>query len=192
MSPCVAYTISTHILHHAWENRIDVLITRYYNKSAIQCENVNRGHARFVNRANVQNGMTQAARRRLHSSVACVVVDNCLSAVRHTRLHSDTVQVVLLKSFKVISFYSFVANSFTKLLAPKYLKLIHIFTSKIWFSLHRRISFISIICAVGGCPGSRVSWYPVLYKLISYLREDLRLIVDSLYQKFLLVTNIFN
>jgi len=35
-----------------------------------------------------------------------------------------------------------------------------------------------------------VSWYQVLSKLISYIPEDCRLFVESLYQKLLILTNI--
>jgi len=110
------------------------------------------------------------------------LTDNCLLYAR-----LDCTQTLLRlflqmfqRSFKAIFFWFFVANSFTYLLTPKALSLYRLLKINYGSLCTDSIPW-ETSSAVNHFYGNKVSWYPVLSKLVSYLSEVWGLFVDSTY-----------
>jgi len=139
--------------------------------SIIQRENVSRGHTATTIATNIHKAIP------FHGQKPGDVVSirqsphRQLSAVRQTRPHSDAAAVGLSKVSKVIQ---------SGLCLPFCCKCFHGSVSSKSPNSYR---FLKIKCDslctdplassnVDGCNGNKVSWYPVLSKFITYIRED--------------------
>ena len=136
------------ILHCPSKTGPCITVTICYSKSwnvhsyNIKKIYINRGHIASIIKINVQNAQTPVQRYCLHSSI-----DNCLlySIPDCTQTLQHLFFEIFQKWFKIIFFYSSDTNLFNQSVSSKIFKLMKMFNNKIWFSLHRPTSLISII-----------------------------------------------
>ena len=139
--------------------------------STIQRENDNRGYAATIIATNVQKGIPFQRHKPKDVSIHQSPYRQ-LSAVRQTRLHSDTAAVDLSKVFKVT--HSSLCLSFCW----------KFFCGPVSSKSSNSYRFLQLKCEspriassdVDNCNGNKVSWYPVLSKLISYIPKDCKLV----------------
>jgi len=147
------------------------------------------------NRGHVESSITTDVKNDGHKPRDVVSIRELphwqLSAIRQMRSHSDTAAdfFTCLKIIQSSLLLSFCWKFFCRSVSSKTFKLIQVLKNKMWFSLHRPILLIVFGCC-RALLWNKISYYPLLSKLISYSPEDWRFFVDSLYQQLVILTNI--